>query len=103
MSHKVSEPDYHIQLSLEQYEYDYIGIWVTTEGYFLGTDSGCSCPTPWENHTEDDLTGPLTYDQMLEEVYSLVEAVGRKASDLAKLTKRAQEALAGPQRLMEGM
>lgn len=40
-------------------------------GFFLGTDSGCSCPTPFENHTAADFTGPLTKDQVIEEIISL--------------------------------
>jgi hypothetical protein len=41
------------------------------DGYYLSTDSGCSCPTPWESHTADDFTGPLTAEQVHEEVRSL--------------------------------
>lgn len=41
------------------------------DGYYLSTDSGCSCPTPWESHTADDFTGPLTAAQVHEEVRSL--------------------------------
>jgi hypothetical protein len=41
------------------------------DGYYLSTDSGCSCPTPWESHSAYDFTGPLTAEQVREEVRSL--------------------------------
>lgn len=41
------------------------------DGYYLSTDSGCSCPTPWESHSAEDFTGPLTAEQVREEVLSL--------------------------------
>lgn len=44
------------------------------DGYYLSTDSGCSCPSPWESHTAEDFTGPLTAAQVHEEVRSLAAA-----------------------------
>jgi len=44
-------------------------------GLYISTDSGCSCPSPWENHSwdnPDDFTGPLTPDQIIEEYTGLV-------------------------------
>lgn len=67
----VREPDYTVELSGEEYSFDYLGIWVESEGIYLSTDSGCSCPMPWESHTLDDLTGPLTREQAYEESTSL--------------------------------
>lgn len=61
-----------IDLSEPDYSFDLLGIWKDENGgYYLSTDSGCSCPTPWESHTSDDLTGPLTADQAREEAQSL--------------------------------
>ena len=41
-------------------------------GYYLGTDSGCSCPEPFEYYDSlDDFTGPLTAGECAEEVVSL--------------------------------
>ncbi len=59
------------ELSEPDWSFDLVGIWKTDEGYYLSTDSGCSCPTPWENHTDSDLTGPLTCEQAIEEATSL--------------------------------
>lgn len=63
-----------LSLSDEPYQFDYAGLWKGEEGYYLSTDSGCSCPSPWENHCSmDDLTGPLTAEQAKEELTSLWE------------------------------
>lgn len=66
-----------LELSDVAYDFDLIGVWKDESGYYLGTDSGCSCPTPWESHTREDLTGPLTADQAREEIESLVRAAYR--------------------------
>mgnify|MGYP001614969264 CR=1 FL=1 len=60
-----------VELSEPCWSFDLLGIWKAEDGYYLSTDSGCSCPTPWESHTDDDLTGPLTASQAQEEATSL--------------------------------
>lgn len=67
----VDYPTYEVSLENEPWQFYYAGIWVREDGFYLSTDSGCSCPSPWESHTEDDLTGPLTWDQVKEELTSL--------------------------------
>lgn len=64
-------PVAEVSLSEPDWSFDLLGIWKTEDGYYLSTDSGCSCPTPWESHTDDDLTGPLTASQAREEATSL--------------------------------
>ena len=59
------------------YSFDLLAVWRDETGFFLGTDSGCSCPTPWESHTAEDLTGPLTLDQAVEESASLWTNAGK--------------------------
>lgn len=66
-------PDHQIDLDNEPWEFYYAGVWEKSDGYYLSTDSGCSCPIPWENHSEDSLTGPLTWDQAKEELRSLAD------------------------------
>lgn len=66
------------ELRDDPYRFDLLGLWRGEDGFYLGTDSGCSCPTPWESHTADDLTGPLTLDQVVEESTSLWNVAGRK-------------------------
>jgi hypothetical protein len=65
-----------LELDNEAYQFYELGLWREDEGagYFLATDSGCSCPTPWESLERDDLTGPLTREQAEEEARSLIES-----------------------------
>lgn len=60
-------------LSAPEWSFDLIGAWKDANGgIYISTDSGCSCPTPWENHGQlDDFTGPLTKAQAIEEATSL--------------------------------
>jgi len=60
-----------VYLSEPDYSFDLLGVLRGKDGYYLGTDSGCSCPSPWESHTMDDFTGPLTAEQAREEATSL--------------------------------
>lgn len=54
------------------HSFDIIAVWKDDEGLYLGTDSGCSCPSPFESYGgRGDMTGPLTVDQALEEASSL--------------------------------
>ena len=46
-------------------------MWYHNGAFYLGTDSGCSCGYAWESYTDDELTGPLTAEQAIEEVTSL--------------------------------
>lgn len=64
-----------VELSGESWGFDLVGAWIDpTGGILLGTDSGGSCPIPWENHLEiDSFTGPLTVEQAQEEATSLWE------------------------------
>lgn len=71
MSKTVESPDYWISMEDEPWQFSYLGVWERPEGYYMSTDSGCSCPSPWESHTEEDLTGPLTWEQVKEEARSL--------------------------------
>ena len=56
--------------------YSFYLAWVlgTPEGFYLGTDSGCSCPSPFESYRSlADFTGPLTADQVIEELDNLAQ------------------------------
>lgn len=53
------------------YSYDLLVVWLSGEGdLYWGCDAGCSCPTPFESFTFEDLH-PLTLDTYAE----FVEAV----------------------------
>lgn len=66
----------HIDLEGEPYQFYLLGIWKGADGYYLGTDSGCSCPIPFENYSRESLTGPLTLAQAVEESLSLAKDAG---------------------------
>lgn len=65
-----------IELEGEPWQFYLLGIWKGADGYYLGTDSGCSCPTPFESYARDSLTGPLTKEQATEESMSLARDAG---------------------------
>ena len=61
-------------IDLSEPNHSFYLAWVlgTPEGFYLGTDSGCSCPSPFENYRSlDDFTGPLTAEQVTEELDNL--------------------------------
>lgn len=60
-------------LSYPDYSFDLVGAWKDSEGrIYISTDSGCSCPTPWQNHgTIDDFTGPMGKGDAITEALSL--------------------------------
>ena len=47
-----------IEWSYQSWEFDITGVFRkdSTGELFYATDSGCSCPSPWDRTTEDDLT-----------------------------------------------
>lgn len=61
-----------VELEEDAYSFYKLAIWKDKEGYYLGTDSGCSCPEPFENYDgKEDLTGPLTAEQAKEEAFEI--------------------------------
>jgi hypothetical protein len=69
-------------LAIAPYEFDLVAAWRAPDGsIYIATDSGCSCPMPFEWLKElDQLTGPLTPGQAVDEILSLLE-VSRGAHD----------------------
>ena len=56
------------------YEFDMTGVWKEKRGvYWIGDDSGCSCPCPFEDTTKDDLAGPYNKAQLKERLENLVD------------------------------
>ena len=76
------------------YDWSVIGLWTGPQGYYLGTDSGCSCYSPWENYDTGDLTGPLTAEQAREEITSLANVDGQLASTTSEELAQFLEHLA---------
>lgn len=76
---KVAEVD----LSEPCYSFDLLAVWADSDGLYLATDSGCSCPTPFEDYSgKEDMTGPLTVEQTLEEASSIKGAAYKPTYDL---------------------
>ena len=49
-----------IQFSEPCYDFDFGVLWRDNNGkYYYGRDSGCSCPSPFEDTGLNDLDGPL--------------------------------------------
>lgn len=58
----------------EDYNWSVIGVIKADDGYYVGADSGCSCYSPWENYEDaSDFVGPMSFDDMSEEVRSIAE------------------------------
>lgn len=58
----------------EDYYWSVIGVIKADDGYYVGTDDGCSCYSPWENYKgPSDFVGPMSFDDMSEEVRSIAE------------------------------
>jgi hypothetical protein len=66
-------------LEYEPYQFYYFAVAQGEDGLYISTDSGCSCPMPFESHTNDDFTGPLTLEQVIEEYTSLANVDGQYA------------------------
>lgn len=67
-----------VELEEPNYSFYTLCIWKDEKGkYYLATDSGCSCPAPFESYYDvKDLTGPLTAKQAKTEATSLWEDSG---------------------------
>ena len=54
------------------YDWSVIGVIKADDGYYVGTDSGCSCYSPWENYEDaSDFVGPMSFEDMCAEVRSI--------------------------------
>jgi hypothetical protein len=72
---------YLTEIDLEEphYSFEIVGVWKHENGtYYIGTDGGCSCPSPFEYYNGiEDLTGPLTAEEAKEEITSLWKQAGK--------------------------
>lgn len=52
----------------ESYQFDYTGVWKhnVTGQLYMADDSGCSCPSPFENFTTLESLTPVTLAQLDE-------------------------------------
>lgn len=93
-----------IEKSRESYEFDLFAVFYNPDNmeYWTGEDSGCSCPSPWEDNfnPETDLKGPYTFTEALRELDKMSVAasnfdqgwfVDQMTSERADLIKHAKE------------
>lgn len=60
-----SEPDY---------SFDFVCVWHNEDGYYIAGDSGCSCPSPFEQYTSvDQLEGPLDFSETVAAIASYAQ------------------------------
>lgn len=66
-----------VELEAPEWSFYTLCVWKGSDGFYLATDSGCSCPDPFENYgSKDELTGPLNAEQAIEEATSLWTEAG---------------------------
>lgn len=71
------DDEFDLDLENEPYQFYILRVGRIREDYYLGTDSGSSCPMPFENYKAlSYYTGPLTREQAREEAESLIRVAG---------------------------
>ena len=71
-----------VELEEGDYSFYTLCVWKGVDGFYLATDSGCSCPSPFENYDGiGDLTGPLSAADAIEEATSLWQHAGSYEPD----------------------
>lgn len=67
---------YTLELDWEPYQSYEVGVWVDEEGgYYLGTDTSCSC------YTRDGLTGPMKPHHAIQEITNLWNDAGHYSNE----------------------
>lgn len=68
---------FDLDLENEPHQFYILRVGRIREDYYLGTDSGSSCPMPFENYKAlSYYTGPLTREQAREVAESLIRVAG---------------------------
>lgn len=64
-----------IEWAEPNYSFDFTAVWKKSRGeYYLASDSGCSCPAPFENYTSvEDLEGPFDKAGLRSRLDSLIQ------------------------------
>lgn len=70
----------------DDYQFDLTAVWKnSTGGYYLASDSGCSCPSPFEDlNSVSDLFGPYTKNAVQFHLEKHVEGAARSKPVLLK-------------------
>lgn len=82
----------------ESYEFNMTAVWKESRGkYYIADDSGCSCPSPFEDYTKkEELDGPMNKRSLESALrYRLKERTdSRYGRSLAELEKDIRDLLA---------
>jgi hypothetical protein len=86
------------------YQFDYTVVWRRMDGRLVyAEDSGCSCPSPFEDQDASDLIviKPMELQAHLEkrQADAYGEAAGYRAAEIADLMHRVMSAVSVPGRL----
>ncbi|WP_327712392.1 hypothetical protein OG912_32230 [Streptomyces sp. NBC_00464] len=77
----------------EPYEFSILAVWQRTEDgvLFWETDSGCSCPSPFENHTSiNDLRRIDDVTEFVREARSWVQGQDIERDDVERLVRKVR-------------
>lgn len=67
----------------DSYEFDMLALFRRGDNFYIGTDSGCSCPMPFEGFGVNDLTEIDTLGTLLAEVATWAD-VGWSDEDIER-------------------
>jgi hypothetical protein len=70
-----------IEWDYEMYRFNMTAVWVDALGqFYVGDDSGCSCPFPFENFTSaEDLGMPMTRHEVADMLVNMVDRMRSRA------------------------
>lgn len=61
-----------VELDGEHWHYNLFGVFLIDGKWYTSTDAGCSCPTPWEDHTTiADFAGPFAVADVIRQIRAL--------------------------------
>ncbi|AEQ20937.1 conserved hypothetical protein [Rhodococcus phage E3] len=84
---ELEEPNYSFNMGVVWYRPE-------TERFYFATDSGCSCPSPYEDYTSiESLEKPMTLAELTKELRGITVGndVEPIAAQLSRLLVRAQD------------
>jgi hypothetical protein len=87
-----------IELAEPDYSFDFGVVWYhpASERFYFATDSGCSCPTPFDDYADlDSLGAPMTYRELSARLHTLQSDEWQRPSEpvpvqVSRVLDRAQ-------------
>lgn len=90
------EPIAEYDLYEESYEFTIVAVWreTATGKLWVGSDSGCSCPVPFEDHTfPTDYNEVRSVADVLEEIKGIDSEYRGRVQPYQEFLRQVQEAL----------